>query len=78
MRDICPYINTRAHLRQLYSTIMAYRVHNCRKAIEALEKVRDCKQKRNHIIDVAGKELVHCICYCVLNVLNGNFPVSEE
>ena len=54
---------------------MAHRVHNCQKAIEALEKVKDCKHKRNHIKDVAGKELVHCICDCVLN---GNIPVSEE
>ena len=53
---------------------MAHRVHNCRKEIVALEKVKDCKQKRNHIIDVAGKELVHCISDCVLNVLNGNIP----
>ena len=57
---------------------MAHKVHNCQKAIEALEKVKDCKQKRNHIIDVAGKELVHCICHCVLNVLNGNIHVNEE
>ena len=41
---------------------MAHRVHNCQKAIEALVKVKDCKQKRNHIIDV----------------LNGNIPVNEE
>ena len=57
---------------------MAHRVHKCQKALEALEKVKDCKHKRNHIIDVAGKELVHCICDCVLNVLNGNIPISEE
>ena len=57
---------------------MAHRVHKCLKAIEALEKVQDCEHKRNHIIDVAGKELVHCICDCVLNVLNGNITVSEE
>ena len=47
-------------------------------AIEALEKVKDCKQKRNAIIDHAGKELVHCICDCVLNVLNGNIPLKYE
>ena len=57
---------------------MAHRVHNCQKAIEALEKVQDCKQKHNNIIDVAGKELVYCICDCVLNVLNGNIPVNKE
>ena len=34
-----PYINTHAFLTQLHSTNMAHRVHNCRKAIEALEKV---------------------------------------
>ena len=53
-------------------------MHKCQKSLEALEKVQDCKQKRNHIIDVAGNELVHCICDCVLNVLNGNIPISEE
>ena len=57
---------------------MAHRVHNCKKAIEALENVQDCKHKRNHIIDVAGKELVQCICDCVLNVLNGNIPLEYE
>ena len=57
---------------------MAHRGHKCQKAIEALKKVQDCKQKRNHTIDVAVKELVHCICDCVLNVLNDNIPVSEE
>ena len=57
---------------------MAHRVHKCRKAIEALEEVQNCKQKRNHIIDVAGKELVHCICDCVLNVLNGNIKLEPE
>ena len=46
----------------LHSATMAHRVHACRKEIEALEKVKDCKQKRNGIIDVAGKERVHCIC----------------
>ena len=73
-----PDINTRALLTQLHSSVMAHRVHNCQKAIEALEKVQDCKQKRNHIIDVAGKELVHCICDCVLNVLNGNIPLEYK
>ena len=57
---------------------MADRVHACRKEIEALEKVKDCKQKRNGIIDRAGKKLVHCICDCVLNVLNGNIPLEYE
>ena len=57
---------------------MAHRVHNCQKAIEALEKVKGCKHKRNHIINVAGKELAHCICDCVLNVLNGNIPLEYE
>ena len=57
---------------------MAHRVHKCKEAIEALEEVQNCKQKRNHIIDVAGKELVHCICDCVLNVLNGNIKLEPE
>ena len=56
---------------------MAHRVHNCRKAIEALKKVKDCKHKRNSIIDGAGKELVQCICDCVLNVLNGNIKLKQ-
>ena len=63
---------------QLHSSVMAHRVHKCMKAIEALEEVQNCKQKRNHIIDVAGKELVHCICDCVLNVLNGNIKLEPE
>ena len=57
---------------------MAHRVHACRKEIEALERVKDCKQKRNGILDRAGKELVHYICDCVLNVLNGNIPLEYE
>ena len=63
---------------QLHSATMAHRVHVCRKEIEALEKVKDSKHKRNCIIDLAGKELVHCICDCVLNVLNGNIPLEYE
>ena len=54
---------------------MAHRVHKCRKA---LEEVQNCKQKRNRIIDVTGKELVHFICDCVLNVLNGNIKLEPE
>ena len=50
----------------------------CSREIEALEKVKDCKHKRNHIIDVAGRELVQCICDCVLNVLNGNIQLEPE
>ena len=42
-----PCINTRARLTQLHSLVMAHRVHNCQKAIEALEKVKDCEHKRN-------------------------------
>ena len=53
-------------------------MHACRREIEALKKVKDYKQKRNGIIDRAGKELVHCICDCVLNVLNGNIPLKSE
>ena len=57
---------------------MAHRVHNCREEIEALKKVKDCKHKRYRIIDAAGKELVQCICDCVLNVLNVNIELKHE
>ena len=36
-RGICSYINTCTLLIQLHSSVMAHRVHNCQKAIEALE-----------------------------------------
>ena len=57
---------------------MAHRVHKCREKLEALAKVKDCKQKRNRIIDEAGKDLVQCICDCVLNVLNKNIELKYE
>ena len=36
------------------------------------------KQICNRIIDEGGKELVHCICDCVYNILHGNIPIDEE
>ena len=57
---------------------MAHRIHLCRNKIEALKKVKDCKQKRNRTIDGAGKDLVQCICDHVLNVLNGNIELEYE
>ena len=77
-RDVCSDINTCTFLTQLHSSIMAHRVHKCRKELEALKKVKDCKQKRNRIIDEAGKDLIQCICDCVLNVLNGNIELKYE
>ena len=68
----------RTLLAQLHSSNMAHRVHDCREQLYALEKVKDCKQKRNRIIDKAEKDLVQCICDCVLNVLNGNIELKYE
>ena len=36
------------------------------------------KQICKRIIDEGGMELVHCICDCVHNILQGNIPVDEE
>jgi hypothetical protein len=44
----------------------------------AIDKVKKCKAKRNSIIEEGGPDLVHCICDCVYNVLNGNIPISEQ
>ena len=35
------------------------------------------KQKCNRIIDEGGMGLVHCICDCVHNILQGNIPVND-
>ena len=46
--------------------------------LNAINNVKWDKQKRNSIIDEGGMELVHCICDCVHNVLEGNIPVSDK
>ena len=35
------------------------------------------KQICNRIIDAGGMELVHCICDCVYNILQGNIPLEH-
>ena len=46
--------------------------------LNAVNNVKHDKQKRNRIIDDGGMELVHCICDCVHNVLEGNIPVNDK
>ena len=46
--------------------------------LNAINDVKHDKQKCNHILEEGGTELVHCICDCVHNILQGNIPVSEE
>ena len=46
--------------------------------LNVINDVKHDKQKRNRIIDEGGMDLVHCICDCVHNVLQGNIPVNEE
>ena len=57
---------------------MARRVHVFSRELNAINDVKHDKQKCNRIIDEGGMELVHCICDCVHNILQGNIPVSEE
>ena len=56
---------------------MAHRVEAYKHELKEIDRVKHCKQKRNHIIDQAGIDLVHCLCDCVHNVLNGNIPLDE-
>ena len=46
--------------------------------LNAINDVKHDKQKCNRIIDEGGMELVHCICDCVHNILQGNIPVDDE
>ena len=46
--------------------------------LNAINDVKHDKQKCNRIIDEGGMKLVHCICDCVHNILQGNIPVNEE
>ena len=62
----------------LHSTIMAHRVHVYSHELNAINNARNDKQKCNSIIDEGGIGLVHCICDCVHNVLEGNIPVNER
>ena len=56
---------------------MARRVHTYLDELEALEKVKDCKQKRR-IIDGAGMDLVYFICDCVHNVLKRQYSCERQ
>ena len=57
---------------------MAHRVHVFSRELNTINNDKHDKQKCNRIIDEGGMELVHCICDCVHNILQGNIPVSEE
>ena len=46
--------------------------------LNAINDVKHDEQKCNRIINEGGMELVHCICDCVHNILQGNIPVNEE
>jgi len=57
---------------------MARRVHVFSRELNAINDVKHDKQKCNRIIDEGGMELVHCICDCIHNILQGNIPVDED
>jgi hypothetical protein len=57
---------------------MAHRLHAHAHELQALNKVKKCKEKRNHIIECGGPDLVHCICDCVYNILKGNIPIKDQ
>ena len=57
---------------------MAHRVRVFSKELNALNKNKHDKEKCNRIIDEGGMELVHCICDCIHNILQGNIPVDED
>ena len=56
---------------------MAHRVRVFFRELNAINDVKHDKQKCNRIIDEGGIELVHCICDCVHNILQGNIPVND-
>ena len=57
---------------------MAHRVHVFSRELNAIDNFKHYKQKCNRIMDDGGMELVHCICDCVYNILQGNIPIDEE
>ena len=57
---------------------MADRVPVFSRELNAINKDKHDEQICNRIIDEGGMELVHCICDCVHNILQGNIPVNEE
>ena len=56
---------------------MAHRVHVFSRELNANNDVKHDKQKCNRIIDEGGMELVHCICDCIHNILQGNISVND-
>ena len=65
-------------LVHLHSSIMAHRVHVFSRELNAINDVKHDKQKCNRIIDEGGMGLVHCICDCVHNILQGNIPMEHD
>ena len=63
---------------KFHSVIMAHRVHVFSRELNAINDVKHDKQKCNRIIDEGGMDLIHCICDCVHNILQGNIPVTNE
>ena len=72
------YLNVEIANIHFHSSIMAHRVHVFSRELNAINDVKLDKQKCKRIIDEGGMELVHCICDCVHNILQGNIPVSED
>jgi ABC-type dipeptide/oligopeptide/nickel transport system ATPase subunit len=47
--------------------------------LELLKLLCKCKKKMlKAIIQTSDKELVYCICECILNIVNGNVKVGDE
>ena len=44
--------------------------------LKVLHKAKDKERKR--IINSGNKELVLCLCECIVNILNGNVPTTSE
>ena len=57
---------------------MAHRVHVFFRELNDLNNFKHDEQKCNRIIDEGGKELVHCICDCVYNILQDNISINKE
>jgi ABC-type dipeptide/oligopeptide/nickel transport system ATPase subunit len=49
------------------------------KNLKYLRVLSNCKKKMHKaIIQSSDKELISCICECILNCLNGNIKLTEE
>ena len=44
--------------------------------LKVLHKAKDKERKR--IIDSGNKELILCLCECIINILNGNVPTTSD